>query len=82
MMVVGSIVRFASMPNWVCELPQESRRVFEFCLGRTYRVKEIDANGLYVLDVSEDVDERFGGGMNDIRLEQEFLEEVNSTDGV
>jgi hypothetical protein len=28
------------------------------------------------LDVSEDIDKRFGGVCNDIRLEQEFLEEV------
>ena len=72
----GSTVRFAKMPEWVAELPQESRRVFEFCIGRTYRVEEIDGRGLFVLDVSADLDSRFGGLMNDIRLEAEFLEEV------
>lgn len=72
----GSTVRFAKMPEWVAELPDESRRVFEFCLGRTYRVKEIDHQGLFVLDVSSDIDERFGGFLNDIRLEEEFLEEL------
>jgi hypothetical protein len=45
-----------------------------FCLGRAYRVSEIDANGLLVLDVSEDIDHRFGGFKNDIRLEAEFVE--------
>jgi hypothetical protein len=46
-------------------------------LGRTYRIAEIDPNGLFVLDVSGDVDDRFGGSMNDIRLEAEFLREVS-----
>ena len=64
------------MPEWVGQLPDESRRVFEFCLGRTYRIEEIDGKGLFVLDVNADIDERFGGSMNDIRLEAEFLEEV------
>ncbi|MDB6033772.1 MAG: hypothetical protein JWM16_4110 [Verrucomicrobiales bacterium] len=57
-------------------MPEESRQVFEFCLGRMYRVEEIDDDGVFVLDVSADIDERFGGFMNDIRLEAEFLEEV------
>ena len=72
----GSTVRFAKMPEWVAQLPDRSRRVFEFCLGRSYRIDEIDDNGLFVLDVSPDIDHRFGGFMNDIRLEAEFLEEV------
>lgn len=72
----GSKVRFARMPEWVAALPEESRKVFEYCLGRTYRVEEIDERGSFVLDVSGDVDHRFGGRMNDIRLERQFLEEV------
>jgi hypothetical protein len=76
MIHIGSTVKFAKMPAWVAQLPDESRRIFEFCLGRTYRIEEIDAQGLFVLDVSADTDERFGGFMNDIRLEAEFLEEV------
>jgi len=70
------MVRFAKMPDWVAQLPDESRRVFEFCLGRVYRINEIDSQGLFVLDVSADLDHRFGGLMNDIRLEAEFLEEI------
>ncbi|MGV3658629.1 MAG: hypothetical protein ACO1TE_00540 [Prosthecobacter sp.] len=41
----GSTVRFAKMPEWVATLREGSRRVFEFCLGRTYRVAEIDGQG-------------------------------------
>jgi len=77
----GSLVRFARMPHWVVDLPEESRRVFEYCLGRVYRVEEVDAHGLYVLDVSADVDERFGGFRNDIRLEAEFLEVEDPSPG-
>lgn len=72
----GSTVRFVKLPEWVAKLPVDSRRVFELCLGRTYRIEEIDAKGLCALDVSADIDDRFGGFMNDIRLEVEFLEEV------
>lgn len=72
----GSKVRFVKMPAWVDQLPPESRSVFAFCLGRTYRVEEVDAQGLFVLEVSADIDGRFGGFGNDLRLEAEFLEEV------
>jgi hypothetical protein len=44
--------------------------------GLTYRIEEIDKQGLFVLDVRSDMDERFGGFRNDIRLEAEVLEEV------
>ncbi len=74
---VGSRVRFAKMPGWVDQLPEESRRVFLLCLGRVYRVEQIDEHGLFVLDVSGDIDHRFGGLHNDLRLEPEFLEEVS-----
>jgi hypothetical protein len=72
----GSTVRFVKMPDWVAQLPDDSRRVFEFCLGRTYRIEEIDRNGLFVLNVGSDIDGRFGGFRNDLRLEATFLEEI------
>ena len=74
MIKAGDMVKFKALPIWVEELPEESRRVFKFCLGRSYRVNEIDPNGLFVLDVSKDIDRRFGGLMNDIRLEARYLE--------
>ena len=69
-------MKFANLPEWVATLPAESQRVFRFCLGRVYRVAEIGERGLCVLDVSADVDHRFGGTHNDIRLEPQFLVEV------
>jgi len=64
------------MPDWVGGLPDESQRVFRFCLGRVFRVGEIDENGLFVLDVSLEVDPNFGGYLNDLRIEGEYLIEV------
>ena len=76
MVRVGDWVRLVTLPEGIESLPEESLAVFRFCLGRTYRVDEIDSQGLCVLDVSEDIDPRFGGFMNDIRVEAEFLEPV------
>jgi hypothetical protein len=42
-------------------------------VGRRYRVDDIDAHGQLVLDVSTDIDARFGGYMNDIRVEPEYV---------
>jgi len=70
---VGESVLFATMPPWVERLPAESQAVFRFCLGRTYEISDITDDGLLVLDVSADIDARFGGFMNDIRVEPEFV---------
>ncbi|HEX4953083.1 MAG TPA: hypothetical protein VF017_06785 [Thermoanaerobaculia bacterium] len=77
MIQAGSRVRCSRMPEWVASVPEESRRVFELCLGRVYWVEAVDEQGLFVLDVSGDIDHRFGGFLNDIRLEAEFLEELS-----
>lgn len=76
MIQAGNRVRFVKLPNGVAELPEESRCIFDFCLGRDYLVREIDERGLCVLDVSSDVDERFGGYLNDLRMEEDCLERV------
>ena len=73
MIETGDIVTFTSMPKWVAGLPDESGKVFRACLGKSFRVEELDQNGLCVLDVSELIDPLFGGTGNDIRLEAEFL---------
>jgi hypothetical protein len=72
MIQVNDWVVLETLPPWVEHLSQESREVFRFCVGRTYQVTDIDQNGLFVLDVSE-VDAIFGGFMNDIRVEEEYL---------
>ena len=76
MIVVGDCVVLEKLPEWVSQLPTDSQEVFQHCVGRTYQVVEIDKNELCVLDVSVDVDERFGGYMNDIRVEEHYLRKV------
>ncbi|MEL6404763.1 MAG: hypothetical protein AAFR81_10400 [Chloroflexota bacterium] len=77
MIRIGDYVKVSSLPDWVADLPDESKRVFEFCLGRTYPVVDTDSKDddtlICVLDVSTDVDTKFGGYQNDIRLEAKFL---------
>jgi hypothetical protein len=70
---VGDWVKFETVPPWVERMPFESQQVFKFCVGKSYRVDEIGADGLLVLDVSWDADDRFGGYMNDLRLEPELV---------
>jgi len=72
----GDIVVFDELPRWVSQLTAASQAVFRHCLGRPYRVVEIDEQGLAVLDVSGDVDVAFGGRFNDLRLEQELVRKV------
>lgn len=73
----GDYVRIDTLPPAIERLPEESLRVFQFCLGRVYRVDEIDAHGCLVLDVSEDIDKQFGGYMNDVRIEPRFVTRVD-----
>ncbi len=72
MFAAGDLVMLIELPPWVAKLPIVSRRVFEHCVGRTYRVDEITSDGLLVLDVRE-VDALFGGFMNDIRVEPRYV---------
>ena len=58
----------SSRERWVPAL-EESATVFRACLGRAYSVTEVDEHGHLVLDVSADIDARFGGSHNDIRVE-------------
>ena len=85
MIRAGDRVQFKALPPGVAALPPESQAVFAYCLGRTYRVTEIDGQGLFVLDVSPDIDPLFGGYKNDIRVEAECLEraggDVSDEDG-
>jgi hypothetical protein len=78
----GDLVRLREVPPWVNELPQESQAVYRFCVGRAYLIAEVDPDGLLVLDVSRDVDQRFGGFLHDIRVEAEWVDRALSLGGV
>lgn len=83
MVQVGDWVRFKALPSgfdqWQPAWP--GSEVFRYCLGRVYRVTELDPQGLFVLDVSADIDPVFGGFMNDIRVEKDCLEVIAKRDG-
>jgi hypothetical protein len=70
---VGDKVTLLVLPPWISKLSHESQAIFKYCVGRTFRVIDIDQNGHLVLDVKDEVDKIFGGYMNDIRVEKEFV---------
>lgn len=76
---VGDLVTMPALPPWADSLPAESQAVFRFCVGREYRISEITSDGLVILDVSNDVDVNFGGFMNDLRIEPEFIRAVDAS---
>jgi hypothetical protein len=71
--LAGDWVILKTLPSWVAKLPPDSQQVFAFCIGRAFRVDAIDEHSHLVLDVSVEVDPRFGGCMNDIRVEAEHV---------
>ena len=74
MIRAGDWVIFKRLPDWVEELPPDSQTIFNFCLGRPYRVDEITKDGHLVLDVGVEIDGIFGGFMNDIRVPPDHCE--------
>ena len=62
-------------------MPLETRRVIEHCVGKAFRIDGIVHGVLCVLDVSDEVDACFGGFMNDLRVEGEYLEPVDASPG-
>ena len=70
---VGDRVRLTELPPWTGQLPARSHAVIQFCLGKYFPIGEIDTHGLYVLDVSREVDGALGGFGNDIRVEEMYL---------
>ncbi|NNG15629.1 MAG: hypothetical protein HKM89_04040 [Gemmatimonadales bacterium] len=75
---VGDWVILAELPPWVGDLPEESRAVFDHCVGHAFRVTEIDGNRNLVLDVSALVDPVFSGDLNDVRVESRFVRSTST----
>ncbi|HKC73652.1 MAG TPA: hypothetical protein VKF37_05555 [Chloroflexota bacterium] len=57
MVQVGDHVRLKVLPSWVGQLPPESQDVFRLCVGKTFRVREINEHGHVELWVHDGVDE-------------------------
>jgi hypothetical protein len=66
--------RLTRRPAWAASAPDETRAVVTFCVGKTFRVTATNAVGQVGLDVSPDVDRKFGGFMNELWVEPEHLE--------
>ena len=49
---VGSRVRFARLPGWVQELPDDVQRIFERALGGVHEVVDFDRYGDLVLQLT------------------------------
>jgi hypothetical protein len=71
---VGDTVVLKKLPPWIKKLPKESQDIITYCVGRSFRVEQIDEQNLLILDIHNVVDKMFGGFMNDIRVESEFVE--------
>lgn len=70
---IGDWVKFEAPPPWTTRLPSESQQLIEFCTGKAFRIDEIRADGLLVLDVSWHADDHFGGSFHDLRVEPEHV---------
>lgn len=62
------------MPPSAAGTPEDTRSILRFSVGKTFRVTETTKDGLVGLDVSPDVDHKFGGFMHEIWVEPEHLE--------
>ncbi|MDI1442639.1 hypothetical protein [Polyangium sp. 6x1] len=63
----------AVLPPGTERLPAELQAVLRFCLARTFPLVEQTREGQWILDVSREVEPRFGGAGHDLRVEPEFL---------
>ena len=73
---IGDVVTIKRIPSSIKDLPVETQRVFNLCIGKSYPVQEIDRCGHLELEVGNDVDKKVGGFMNTIWIEPEFVESV------
>lgn len=77
----GTWVQLKAIPPDVAAADERTRAIYDYCLGQVYPVQETvrvrrSDIVLHVLDISVDIDHRFGGFMNDIRVEDAYLEVV------
>ncbi len=45
MAAAGDVVKLLAFPSWAARLPEESQATFRLCVGKTFRVREIDEHG-------------------------------------
>jgi hypothetical protein len=69
-----------AVPRELEGAPEETRRVFELCVGQEFTVIGFDNFGHAELNVGELVDRVVGGFDNTIWVEPEYLEKVGLPD--
>lgn len=69
--------RLRQAPPWADQLPEQSRAIVHYCVGKIFPVDGYTEEGDIILDVSAEVDDRFGGYANDLRVEPEYLDFVD-----
>lgn len=74
---IGDRVRLVRIPPVLSDVPEETHRVFELCVGGEFTVESLNSYGLTELDVSEKVDKVVGGFLNSIWVELEYLEKIS-----
>ena len=77
----GDWVILKTLPSWIDDVPKETQDLLRFCLVRRLKVEKVDQNGCLVLLVGKEADNRFGGTMNDIRIEEQYVVRATGSDG-
>lgn len=67
-MRVGDWVRLVVVPPGVAKMPPETRSVFRFALGKTFKVEDFNEYGLAELNLTKKI-----GSHNTIWVEPEYL---------
>jgi len=75
-MKAGDKVRLLRPFKGIERMPSRTRDIFDHCLDKIFEVTEVTRDGLLVLDVSAEVDAKFGGFKNDLRVEPECVKLV------
>ena len=80
MIRAGDRVRLIVVPGELAGVPEETRKVFELCVGGEFTAEGFDSYGHVELNVGALVDEVAGGLDNTIWVEPEYLEKVSDLD--
>lgn len=75
-------MRLVRTPPELSDVPEETRRVFELCVGVDVTVESFYSYGFAELEVSETVNKVVGGFLNSIWVELEYLEKISQQEEI
>jgi hypothetical protein len=70
---IGEYVVFKKTPPHVFVGGNETKHIFQLCVGRIMRIEDITDQGLLALARGPDIHDEVGGFMNSIYVEPEFV---------